>query len=365
MTATGKFVCLLTLGVGFGAINTGNNLLFLLLGMMLSLILASGVLSEGVLRGLTARRRLPQRLIAGVAAPGAFIVHNPKKYSSLSLEVSDRRAEGIAGPARGRIVGRPSIPWWKFWKKDPTEAVIGGAYSMRLEPEQTADLDARWEFAVRGRYRLENVSLVTRFPFGLFEKSRRIDDETEVTVYPAGTDASDWVSTVWSAFGEVPSNRRGLGQDFFGLREYQPGEDRRRIHWKSSARRGDLVVRENEAMQQSEVELVLCNWGDEMPAQFEAAISKTVGLIAALSERGWRVGLRFAGGHIEPAGGAAHLDRLLAELAVVERAPSPPAAGDVDEAIARIGIGSASALSRLPIPVGVTLSTDKLEARNA
>ena len=48
----------MTLLVGFGAINTGNNLLYLLLGMMLALILLSGVLSETTLRKLRVRRRL-------------------------------------------------------------------------------------------------------------------------------------------------------------------------------------------------------------------------------------------------------------------------------------------------------------------
>ena len=60
-TREGKYFLGITLGVGFAAINTGNNLLYLLLGMMLSLIIVSGVMSELSLRNLTVKRRLPGR----------------------------------------------------------------------------------------------------------------------------------------------------------------------------------------------------------------------------------------------------------------------------------------------------------------
>src|SRR3954447_20727235 len=64
-TREGKYFVGITVGVGFAAINTGNNLLYLLLGMMLSLIVASGILSEVSLRGLEVTRRPPSRLHAG------------------------------------------------------------------------------------------------------------------------------------------------------------------------------------------------------------------------------------------------------------------------------------------------------------
>ncbi|MEQ9319041.1 MAG: hypothetical protein RIF41_07760, partial [Polyangiaceae bacterium] len=64
-TREGKYFLGITLGVGFAAINTGNNLLYLLLGMMLSLIIVSGVMSELSLRTLTVKRRLPARAQVG------------------------------------------------------------------------------------------------------------------------------------------------------------------------------------------------------------------------------------------------------------------------------------------------------------
>lgn len=320
MTASGKFLCLITLGVGFGAVNTGNNLLFLLLGMLLALILASGILSEAVISQVVARRRIPQRCVAGSGAQGGYVVVNPKRFASLSIEVGDRNALALAGPAAGRVVGPPVIPWWKVWKKAPTEPPVANTYALRLDAESESPLDARFTFDVRGRYRLETLRVSTRFPFGFFEKSRTVDDPAEITVFPVGAEASDWIASVAGRFGEVPTNRRGRGDEFYGLRDYRQGEDRRQIHWKTTARRGTPVVRENEGLTQREVEVVFCDWSSRpvSPADFEHGVSKTAGLLTALAQQGWRVGLQTREGRVPAAAGAAHVDTMLALLAVVQ-----------------------------------------------
>src|ERR1043166_7818399 len=66
-TREGRLIVILSVGVGFAAINTGNNLLYLLLGWLLSFIIASGLLSEMTLKRLTVERRPPARVFAGAA----------------------------------------------------------------------------------------------------------------------------------------------------------------------------------------------------------------------------------------------------------------------------------------------------------
>src|ERR1041384_4290983 len=61
-TREGRIIVILSVGVGFAAINTGNNLLYLLLGWLLSFIIASGILSEMTLKRLTVERRPPPRV---------------------------------------------------------------------------------------------------------------------------------------------------------------------------------------------------------------------------------------------------------------------------------------------------------------
>ena len=65
LTREGRAFLLVTVGVGFAAVNTANNLLYLLLGLLLSLLLVSGVLSDLALWKLRVQRRIPQRLFAG------------------------------------------------------------------------------------------------------------------------------------------------------------------------------------------------------------------------------------------------------------------------------------------------------------
>ena len=95
VTPVGVRYLLLSLAVGLAAVNTGNNLLYLLFAMMLSLILVSGVLSERALRRLTATRTLPPRLFAGTPIPCRVTVANARRWMpSFSLRLRERADAG-------------------------------------------------------------------------------------------------------------------------------------------------------------------------------------------------------------------------------------------------------------------------------
>src|SRR6202035_4452692 len=158
-TREGKFFVGITLGVGFAAINTANNLLYLLLGMLLALIVVSGIMSELSLRDLSVVRRLPLRAQVGRAHLVEIEVYNHKKrVPSYAIEVEDLRA------------GQPADKRCFFLKISPSSAQVA-AY--RRTP------------ARRGRDRHTGFLIATRFPFGLFEKSREVDAEGELIIYPA------------------------------------------------------------------------------------------------------------------------------------------------------------------------------------
>ena len=94
-TREGKAFIMVTLGVGVAAFNTGNNLLFLILGFMLSLIVLSGVMSETVIRGVRVSRVLPQRAFAGKTCLVELVLANKKPRSpSYSLEIEDIAEDG-------------------------------------------------------------------------------------------------------------------------------------------------------------------------------------------------------------------------------------------------------------------------------
>lgn len=295
LTTPGKFFLGLTLAVGFAAINTGNNLLFLLLGMMLSLILVSGVLSEAVIKGVEATRRVPGG-VAGQPAPAQISVKNHASYAALSVELSDPEAIALEGPLKGKVVGITRHPWWKVWKKNQVEGTpLGSAYSIRLDAQTTTELDAAYEFKTRGVYRLWDFSVVTRFPFGLFEKSRHLAGGLDVVVQPRVSDDPEWAARVYARFGDVSSNRVGQGEEFFGLRDFREGEDARRIHWKSTAKRGKPVVRETELQLHEALEVVLLHHvPNPLPSerlQFELGLERTAGLLERMFATGHAVRL--------------------------------------------------------------------------
>jgi uncharacterized protein (DUF58 family) len=324
-TRGGKYFAGMTLLVGLGAINTGTSLLFLVLGMMLSLIVASGLLSEAVLRELTVRRELPDRAFAGQAAPGQMVVDNPKFYPSLSLEVVEMAATCRVGPLAGQSLGRTRHPWWRLWQSGNADdgGAVGQAYTIRLEAGEQQALEASYSFPRRGVYELSGLALTTRFPFSFFEKAREQRQSAEMVVFPPPADPGEWDAEFFGQFGDVSAGEAGRGDEYFGLREYRPGEDKRLIHWKSSASRGELVIREQERETSRSIVLHLANATGRPARQrhlaispFERAIERLAGLIERCAARGWEVGLRTFDDEVPVA--SAQADALHYALATTE-----------------------------------------------
>ncbi|TXD38598.1 DUF58 domain-containing protein [Lujinxingia vulgaris] len=361
LTTPGKFFLLMTLAIGFGAINTGNNLLFLLLGMMLSLIVASGLLSEAVLRTLRVRRELPVRIFANEPAAGRFILENKGRWPSLSVEVAEHSPHVVAGPQRGRSLAAPRHSWWKFWRTQTSdeERPLAAAYCLRADAAQQTALATHYELPARGAYLLPGVQISTRFPFGFFEKSRELDQAQRVIVYPRSRPTSTRIAEIHQHLGDMSQSRAGRGDDFFGLRDYRDGEDQRAIHWKSTARRAAPVVRELESNDRRDVRIVLDNRatsGVPTPGErqtFERGIEHIAGLIEALVASGYRAELVCAHlpGADEADAPAHNLDTMLTRLALVELLPAsagqpqPPssATGGSSPALVRIGFTAAHA----------------------
>ena len=230
-TREGKFFVGITLGVGFAAINTGNNLLYLLLGMLLALIIVSGLMSELSLRDLTVVRRLPLRAQVGRPHLVEIEVFNHKgRVPSYAIEVEDLRA------------GQPADKRCFFLKISPKSAQVA-AY--RRTP------------AKRGRDKHVGFRIATRFPFGLFEKSREVPAEGELIIYPAVDPVALPTMPAGRYSGGDAAFGRGHGDDYLGLKLLREGEDPRDVHWRKSAAVGQLVARERARDARPDVVLTL------------------------------------------------------------------------------------------------------------
>src|SRR5262245_50358191 len=230
-TREGKFFIILTLSVGLAAINTGNNLLYLLLGMLLALIVVSSVMSELSLRQLTVVRRLPARAQVGRPHLVEIEVHNHKKrVPSYAIEIEDLRA------------GQPADKRCFFLKISPAAAQVA-AY--RRTPTK------------RGRDRHTGFRIATRFPFGLFEKSREVSSEGELVIYPAVDPVRLPPEERGRMVGGVGTSGRGSSDETYCLRPMRDGDDPRDIYWRKSAILGQTVLRERARETRPDTRLII------------------------------------------------------------------------------------------------------------
>lgn len=315
MTSEGTRFLLFTLAVGVAAVNTGNNLFYLLLAMMLSLIVMSGLLSEQCLRRLEFRRHAPEYLFANEPATVTLAVSNRKlRLPSFSLRLFD-------------IVDRADFD--------------RGAHLQYIAPQATTLVSYPLLLAKRGLYRLDGVRVVTPFPFGLFLKKRCYPAETSIIVCPERYPLSSNLLQDLGIIGQDHSlAQRGRGISLYNLREYRPGDDSRAIHWMTTARTSKLMIKETEAEDQRWVTLVV---SPVAPAEhddlFERALSVAASLVQILQSRGYRLSLVLGSESIPFGTGEEHAVRLLRALAVCDRC-DPHKAGELDGAMAQALGGS-------------------------
>jgi uncharacterized protein (DUF58 family) len=301
LTPDGTRFVLLTLAVGVAAINTGNNLLYLLLAMLLSLIVMSGILSEQCLRQLEIRRLLPQEVFANRPTTGAFSITNHKpRLPTFSLRILD-------------VIG--------------SAAVERGIHLLHLPPRATTIQSYPLLITRRGYYRLEGIKLLTRFPFGLFLKAANLPLGDELVVFPELQPLPEHLTHDLMALGqEQTMPRRGPGVALHNLRGYLAGDDSRSIHWKISARQAQLMVKETEAEDQRHVTLALPTETPEAAhAAFERAVTLTASLAAYFHEQGYAVALVVGQTDIPVGSGPAHLHRIFRALALCQPEPCRPA----------------------------------------
>ncbi|MGA8035629.1 MAG: DUF58 domain-containing protein [Candidatus Acidiferrales bacterium] len=203
------------------AVNTGNNMLFMILACALAGILISGVLSRTVLTGVDLKFDLPEHIFAGQPVLAEIELRNEKQMlPSFSLRVVGESKRG-ASEILSQPVFFPYIPRMN---------------SARQKVEVT--------FLRRGVYKQDSFGIRTRFPFGFFEKTRSVDSNLEIVVYPAVAETDPFYEVLPLISGEMASQFRGRGHELHSLREYTPTDSARFVDWKVSARAGHLMVRE-------------------------------------------------------------------------------------------------------------------------
>jgi len=308
----GGGIFLLILGVvGFAAWNTGNNLLFLVFSLLCSTLFVGGAAARASLRDLIVSARFPDHIFAADAAPVIVTLKNAKRIlPSFSIMVAARGPSDSTQPNRKRRALRFSKRTLAYFTYVPHHA----AAEQRVEQV----------FPKRGHVLISGFELSTLFPFGFFRFRRRLRArDVDIVVYPKPEAIGDELHLLPTFPGRMVSPRRGIGQDLFSLRDYQPQDDLRHIDWKATARSRNLTVREFTAEDERRITIILDTSepdnadATEFNSRFEHGVVQAASLLNHFVDERAEVRLML-GNDLGPYGtGVNHLYGCLRRLALV------------------------------------------------
>ncbi|MEK6261131.1 MAG: DUF58 domain-containing protein [Planctomycetota bacterium] len=223
-----------------GAMLTKQNTLLLVFAMMVGPFVVNGSLAFGMLRATRIVRSAPRRAMAG-------------ELFGVELNLSNRH---------------PLLSMWMMSVRDEIahdrETLFAEVLFARVGPRAAQTGHYQLRLAHRGRYRLGPLLVSSRFPLGLVERSRLFAMSSDVLVYPRiGRLTPLWKRRSQGATELIarPQARAGVFHDeFHRLREFRTGDNPRDIHWRTSARRGELILREYQQNRDLNLAVVLDLW---------------------------------------------------------------------------------------------------------
>jgi uncharacterized protein (DUF58 family) len=221
------------------------NLVLLVATLAAGPFLTSWIGSRALLRRLSVTRRVPSYVFSGDPLVIEYVLENHRRWTAaLALFMHDVLLPSDRGSAVQAIVPRVFFP----------RVPAGDRSRMRWQGDSPR----------RGRYRFRDLDLGTRAPFGLVERRVTIPLADEILVYPR----IGQLSRRWFQFQRLSSeNRLGKRHDrssqqeeYHGLRDYRAGDSPRWIHWRTSARRGELMVKEFEQENEQDLAILVDPW---------------------------------------------------------------------------------------------------------
>jgi uncharacterized protein (DUF58 family) len=311
VTSGGAVFVLILVVVGFAAWNTGNNLLFMIFSLLASSLFVGGIAARASLRDLIVSARFPDHIFAGEAAPVIVTLRNAKRaLPSFSILVEAR------GPNEARNK--------KKRRRGPRFVKRSLAYFTYIPRRAAAEQRVEQLFENRGHVLINGFELSTRFPFGFFRFRRRLRArDVDIVVYPKPEPIGDELHLLPTYAGRMASVRRGVGQDLFSLRDYQPQDDLRHIDWKATARSRNLTVREFTAEDERRITIVFDTRdlsdsdNENFPARFEAGIVQAASLLKHFVDERAEVRLMLGEDLGRYGSGLKHLYDCLRRLALV------------------------------------------------
>jgi len=283
VTREGLAYMALVLVIGVAALNTGNNLLFIIVSAMLAAIIVSGVASAAMLQRVDMELTLPEHVFANDGVMGRANLRNQSKWwpafsvSIVPPKVRDAKIKWMLH--RSIFRWPPKAPPEKQWLKIPdlylSRVVIPAVradilrepvYFPYVPPSTSANAEVDLLFPRRGRFVQDGFGVQTKFPFSFLAKTRRVALKREMIVFPPVEPTDEFFQVLPMITGEFESFVAGRGYDLYRIREYLPEDSARHVDWKATAKTGALKVREFTKEDERKLRIVFDNPDPEMVA---------------------------------------------------------------------------------------------------
>ena len=275
----------MTLLLGFAAVNTGNNLLYLIVSALLAFMASTGIAGKRNIEGYQLELHAPDEVYAGIETLLTLRIANPRRFlPALLLRVELDDVAVLLPYLPGRTTGSVTLPY---------------------RPSR------------RGHNRIERLHISSPFPVAFFVRRHTFALDGDIIAFPAPRPLPSLLSSAGNAPHRPGSSsaQRGNQGVVAGIYDYTGSEPLKRIHWRLSARHDTLKVKELESDASEPVIIV----PEELPgANREERLSGAAWLIDRSLRSGRPVGLRLGKSVLAPGSGRAHKLKLLHALALAD-----------------------------------------------
>jgi uncharacterized protein (DUF58 family) len=297
-------------------------------------------LAAAVAAGLSAfvlgERELLQVAALLIALPliAAVAVARTRYKLSCTRAVSPTRVQaGTTATVTLRLENLSRVPTGTLLLEEQLPPVLGQPPRFvldKLGTQRSATVTYPIRVDVRGRYEIGPLAVRLTDPFGLCELTRSFTRTERILVIPPVTELAP-ITLDGTSPGEGPQSTRSAqmrGDDDATTREYQYGDDYRRVHWRSTARTGELMVRREEQPYRASATLLLdtrlsAHRGSGYASSLEWAVAGTASIAAHLIRAGFELHLLTGGDAGHPLTGPDGEEAALGVLADLDGDPSP------------------------------------------
>ncbi|HSU67600.1 MAG TPA: DUF58 domain-containing protein [Tepidisphaeraceae bacterium] len=273
-SVTGVVYVGMMLFMGLAAINSQANLLFGVFGLMIGILVVSGFISRLVLKKLHVTRSFPESGCVGETLTLIYQITNGKRFwPSLSISIAELDgSEAFTTQPQG--------------------------YMLHAAPHMTASVPSLVIPKRRGLHTMDHYQIATSFPFGFVKRARTERYRDSILIYPPIARVDPKLLSMCrsvDASGETMRPRPGGSDEFYGVKDYRPGDNPRRIYWRRSARSGTLVSKQMTQSAPPRIALLVDTCLEGTSLEAHAAVERCIAMAASVAtvalERGQSVGL--------------------------------------------------------------------------